>query len=163
MDCYRHEGLGYLENFIEPTLPVYAVVRNPYTHIFSFFFFSLKLEEYKLDTTRSLKENFESFVIQRIDTDVHFNQVRYITSNKGIHVKIFKFEDNNFVTFLNETHGLNLDPNYKSNENVHPLYLENKSNIVDFFSENLIQLVTSHRKREFEMFGYSTDINLLLK
>ena len=59
LPCYRHEGLLYLENFIDSRLPVYAVVRNPYTQIFSYFFHRLRYAEISLNNAITLKENFK--------------------------------------------------------------------------------------------------------
>jgi hypothetical protein len=157
MDCYRHEGLSYIENFINPMLPVYAVVRNPYTHVYSFFFHCLDRNEIKLDETLTLKENFTQFIKGRVN-DVHLRQYDYIHSNKGICVKIFKFEENNFVDFLNSTHNLNISKSVVYNKNKHPLYDKSKAGVLNLFSDETAALISSHRKKEFEMFGYSTSL-----
>ena len=160
MDCYRHECLSYIENFIKPELPVYAIVRNPYTHMYSYFFHCIDRKEIKVNV--DLKQSFEDFVKDNIH-NTHVRQYDYIHSNKGINVKIFKFEDSNFIDFLNKTYSMSLDKYEVLNENKHPLYNKSKQGIINMFSENTVKLIQVHRKKEFEMFGYSTlllDISL---
>jgi len=158
MNCDRHEGLAYLETFItKPDLPVYAIVRNPYTHLCSYFFHCLKHGKYVLDNVLTLKQNFENFAKTNVN-DTRLRQCDYIKSNNGINVKIFKFEESNFIDYLNQTHGLNLDKFTRSNENNHPLYNKSPKAIINLFSQLVVELVQKHRYREFEMFGYSTDI-----
>jgi len=157
MDCYRHEGLSYIENFINPSLPVYAVVRNPYTHVYSFFFHCLNRNEINLDETLTLKENFTAFIKQRVN-DVHLRQYDYIHSNKGISVKIFKFEESNFIDFLNSTHNLSISKSILYNENKHPLYDKSKESVLNLFSDETVGLIKLHRNLEFERFGYSTSL-----
>jgi hypothetical protein len=159
LPCYRHEGLLYLENFIDSKLPVYAVVRNPYSQIFSYFFHRLRYEEITLDNTISLKENFKNFVIKECNNN-HLRQCDYIKSNKGIQVNIIKFEDNNVIDILNAKFKLNFPNNKRVNDNEDQIYIESKKKIKDFFSDSkLVNLIKKERKSEFEVFGYSTDIN----
>jgi len=158
LPCYRHEGLLYLENFINSKLPVFAVVRNPFTQIFSYFFHRIKYKEFILDNNLSLKENFEQFVVKEINNN-HVRQSDYIKTNKNTIVNLIKFEDNNVIDILNSRFKLNI-PNKKINENVIPEYIEAKKNIKGFFTNpDIVKLIIEERKKEFELFGYSKDIN----
>ena len=39
LPCYRHEGLLFIEQYIYDTnLPIYTIVRNPFVHIYSYFY-----------------------------------------------------------------------------------------------------------------------------
>jgi hypothetical protein len=159
MNCYRHEGLLYLENFIDEKLPVFAVVRNPFTHIFSYFFHRVRWNEIKLDDTISLKENFEKFVIDSINND-HLRQCDYIKSNKKIEVHLIKFEDKNIAKILNNKFNIKLDENNIVNENDCPKYIESKKNIKSFFTNpKIIDLIIKERSNEFKTFKYSTNVN----
>jgi hypothetical protein len=159
MNCYRHEGLLYLENFIDEKLPVYAVVRNPFNHIFSYFFHKVRWNEIKLDDTISLKENFENFVIDNVNND-HLRQCDYIKSNKNIKVNLVKFEDKNIANILNNKFNVKLDENNIVNENDCPKYIESKKDIKSFFTNpKIIDLIIKERSNEFETFKYSTNVN----
>jgi hypothetical protein len=158
LPCYRHEGLLYLENFITKKLPVFAVVRNPFTQIFSYFFHRIKYKELILTNNLSLKENFEQFVIKEINNS-HIRQCDYIKTKKNIYVNIIKFEDNNIIDILNTNFNLNFSNN-KLNENEITEYIEAKKNIKDFFTNpDIVKLITEERKKEFELFGYSKNVN----
>jgi hypothetical protein len=157
MDCYRHEGIRYIENFIRHDLPVYAVVRNPYTQIYSYFFHCVDRNGFKLDDNLTLKENFTVFVKLNIN-DTHVRQYDYIRSSKCTNVKIFKYEENNFVDYLNQKYNLSIDKSIKLNENKNPMYDKSKETIISFFSQELVELIQKHRVNEFEMFGYSKEI-----
>ena len=87
--CNRHEGLLYLENFIiNDKLPVYAVVRNPFYHIHSYFFHRLKHKEISLWNCKNIIQNFEMFVREEVN-NIHLQQCRYIKSNKTKHCMIW--------------------------------------------------------------------------
>ena len=163
MDCYRHEGLMYLENFIDSNLPVFTVVRNPYTQIFSYFFHRIYNKEIKLNNEITIKENFKNFVFKEID-NIHIRQYDYINSQKNINVNIIKFEDNNIIEILNNKFNLNLDldSSIKFNVNIDKNYLESKNKIKDFYDDELVNLIKRKRKNEFEVFRYSLDINDIL-
>ena len=102
---YRHECLAYLENFFDSKLPVYAIVRNPFMHIHSYFFHRVRHNEITLNKDISLIKNFENFVRKDVN-NVHLRQYDYIKSNKGIKVNIHKFENNNLMDYLVKTHKL---------------------------------------------------------
>lgn len=158
MPCYRHEGLLYLENFIDNKLPVFAVVRNPFTQIFSYFFHRIKYKELILDNNLSLKENFENYVVKEINNN-HLRQCDYIRTKKRISVFLIKFEDKNIIEILNSKFNLNF-LNQKINNNDIPEYIEAKKNIKSFFENpDIVKLILTERKKEFELFGYSKDVN----
>jgi hypothetical protein len=156
IECYRHEGLLYIENFIKKEVPVYAIVRNPYSHIYSYFFHKINKNELILDNKLNVVQNFEIFVMNNVN-DVHLCQCSYIRSNKGIIVKTFKYEDKNFYDYLCNTYNL-INENKIVNENKLSIY--KKENIKNFFiNKDIVNLIIKNRKEEFEMFNYSTDIN----
>ena len=158
LPCYRHEGLLYLENFIDNKLPVFAVVRNPFTQIFSYFFHRIKYKELILDNNLSLKENFENFVVKEINNN-HLRQYDYIKTQKKINITFVKFEDKNIIDVLNNKFKLNFF-NKKINNNDISEYIEAKKNIKSFFTNpNIVNLILTERIKEFELFGYSKDIN----
>jgi len=158
LPCYRHEGLLYLENFIDSKLPVFTVVRNPFTQIFSYFFHKLKYKELFLDDSLSLKENFEKFVVREINNN-HVRQCDYIKTKKGISIFFVKFEDNNIIDVLNNKFNLNFS-NEKINNNEILEYIESKKKIKSFFTNpDIVKLIITERKKEFELFGYSKDVN----
>lgn len=159
INCYRHEGLLYLENFINVSLPVFAVVRNPFTHIFSYFFHRIKYNEIKIDNTISLKENFEQFVVNDVN-NIHLRQYDYVKSNKNINVHLVKFEDKNIIKILNTKFDIDLDENIIVNENNCPEYIESKKDIKSFFTNpKIVNLIIKERSNEFETFNYSTNVN----
>jgi hypothetical protein len=158
LPCYRHEGLLYLENFIENKLPVFAVVRNPFTQIFSYFFHRIKYKELILDNNLSLKENFEKFVVKEINNN-HLRQSDYIRTKKRTSVFLIKFEDKNIIDILNSKFNLNFS-NEKINNNDISEYIEAKKNIKSFFENpDIVKLILTERKKEFELFGYSKNVN----
>ena len=159
MPCYRHEGLLYLENYIDSQLPVYAVVRNPYTQIFSLFFHKIRYKDITIDNSITLKEQFNNFVIKEVNNN-HLRQYDYIKSNKNVKVNIIKFEDNNIIDVLNAKFNLNLPNNKRHNDNEDQIYIESRPHIKEFFSDfEIVNLIKRERKIEFTLFGYSTDIN----
>jgi hypothetical protein len=158
LPCYRHEGLLYLENFITNKLPVFAVVRNPFTQIFSYFFHRIKYKELILDDKLSLKENFENFVVKEINNN-HVRQCDYIKTNKKISVFLIKFEDKNIIDVLNSRFNLNFS-NVKINNNEISEYIESKKNIKSFFTNpDIVNLIVKERRKEFELLEYSKDVN----
>lgn len=159
LDCYRHEGLLYLENVIDITLPIYTIVRNPYQHILSYFFHQLLHKEYTLNENIDIIENFENFVKLNVN-NIHLQQIRYLKSNKDIKVKIFKFENHNLNQYIIDNHGinLNLDKTHYNRNVLRDKY--DHINIKKFFrNDDIINLVKKERSEEFTNFGYSDNIN----
>ena len=157
--CHNHEGLLYLENFIKNDLDIYTIVRNPFTHFLSVFFHRLRWKEIPYEQSKTVKENFELFVSKNID-DIYTNQCKFIKSNKNNKVHIFKFEDQNHIKYLNNKYDLNLKETYHINKNFNKHYIKNKETLLDFYSnKDIVNLIITKRKLEFETFNYSTDIN----
>ena len=74
LPCYRHEGLLFIEQYIYDTnLPIYAIVRNPFVHIHSWFFHRIRHNEIKIDPSISIITNFENFC-KRDCNNVHLQQ-----------------------------------------------------------------------------------------
>lgn len=155
LPCFRHEGLDFLENFFDPSLPVYCTVRNPFTHIVSFFFHNCALEHFDIDRSKPIVEEFERFVRLEIN-NVNLRQIDFIKSTKGIRVNILKFEEDNPFQVLNNKFGLNLE---EQTLNVGD-YTKDSENIRNFYSNpEIYRLVITHRLLEFLTFGYSLDLN----
>ena len=165
LPCYRHEGLLYIEQFItNPKLPIYAIVRNPFTHIYSYFFHRLQHEEIKLNPNFDIIKNFEEFCKSNIN-NIHLRQCDYIKSNKNFKVKFFKFEDMNSTNSINDyiikTHNIDLElKKTHYNKNTLNEYNKNSDKIKSFFkNKNIVDLIIEKRKEEFKQFNYSTNIN----
>lgn len=159
LPCYRHEGLLYIEQFInDNNLPVYAIVRNPFEHMHSYFYHVLRHKHYRLDKNLSIVENFEIFCKKRID-NVHIRQIDYLNSNKNLNIKFFKFGENKIINdFFLEKHNidLKLENTYINNN---PLKLKSP-NIKSFFkNQKIVDLIIKKRFNEFESFNFSKNID----
>ena len=67
--------------------------------------------------------------------------------------------DKNIIEILNSKFNLNF-LNQKINNNDIPEYIEAKKNIKSFFENpDIVKLILTERKKEFELFGYSKDVN----
>ena len=153
--CYTHEGIVY----ISKTIPnfykrdIYCVVRNPFQQVLSWYMHCYRnLPKRPMSFNAWLKEGSGL-------NNVHTRQADYVLINNKIppNLKIFKFEDGlqPIINFLNNKYNLNLNVLH-SNSN--PRYISN--NWKNHYSnpEN-IKLVLESKKREFELFGYSTKIH----
>ena len=157
MECCKHEGLLYLEQFINKDLPVYANCRNPFTHMFSYFFHKIHFERMDVDEN-NLKLEFEKFVRKRINNK-HLRQYDYIRSNKNTKVTLVKLEKNDLIPTLNQRFNLKLSDGH-DNRNKNKLYKLHKPNIKDFFTnKEIVNLIITAREKEFTNFKYSTNIS----
>lgn len=160
LPCYRHEGLLFIEQYIyDKNLPIYAIVRNPFCHIHSYFFHTILHNEIKIDKSISIVTNFENFCKRKYN-NLHLRQCDYIKSNKNLKVKFFKFEEG--VDKLNDhilkTHNINLNLT-KTQYNKNPIK-EKEIDIKSFFkNKEIVDLIIKTRHKEFELFNYSTNIN----
>lgn len=158
LSCYRHEGLEYLETIINIRVPVYAIVRNPYRQIHSWFFFKLKEGCLKMNNNLDIVQNFEIFVKEQIN-NIHLNQCKYIKSNKNAQVKIFKYEENKFNDYLIKNHNIDLKLN-ETHYNTNELKYLCTTPIKEFFrNKDILNLIKNSKKEEFQKFQYSDDIN----
>lgn len=160
LPCYRHEGLLFIEQYIYDTnLPIYAIVRNPFVHIHSYFFHRIRHNEIKIDPSISIITNFENFC-KRDCNNIHLQQYNYIKSNKNLKVKFFKMEEgidkiNNYIL---KTHNIDLELN-KSHYNKNPIKDKNEDIKSFFTNKEIVDLIIKERYKEFEFFNYSTNIN----
>lgn len=160
LKCFRHEGLLYLEQFIPLELPVYAIVRNPFAHIHSYFFHKIHFGELTLDADRSLIDQFQDFVrkIPTLPDELHLRQVDYLKTTRGKSVTVFKFENGlqPIRDHILEKHGVDL-------KFLHGMLNKQKDRTIpikQFFSDpEIVDIVVSLRKAEFELFNYSTSID----
>lgn len=159
--CYRHEGLPYLEHFINKTLPVYAIVRNPFDHALSYYFHQVARKEFYKDT--DLIKGFRNFVSSNLN-NIHLNQCAYIKSNKGIKVKLFRYENKDLNRYIMRQHGINLQLNkFKYNQGSKSNTASKlKSNcgisIQQFYNKRIASMIVKARHNEFDTFKYSTSV-----
>lgn len=158
LPCYRHEGLLFIEQYINKIdLPIYTIVRNPFSHIHSYFSHQLRFNEITLDQNISIVANFEKFC--KIEyNNIHLRQCDYIKSNKNLKVEFFKLEEG--VDKLNDhilkTHNINLNLG-KTKYNKNPI---KRTDIKSFFTnKEIVDLIVKARHEEFKLFNYSTNIN----
>ena len=160
LPCYRHEGLLFIEQYIfDKNLPVYAIVRNPFCHIHSYFFHKINNNEIKIDTSISIVTNFENFCRKNYN-NLHLRQCDYIKSNKNLKIKFFKFEEgvNKINDYILKTHNINLNLG-ETHYNKNPKK-EKDIDIKSFFTDKeVVDLIINARHKEFELFNYSTNIN----
>ena len=158
LPCYRHEGLLYIEQFINDlNLPVYVVVRNPFEHIHSYFYHTLRYKEFNLNNNISIVENFEIFCKNNIN-NVHLRQADYLISNKNLNVKFFKFGENKVINdYILEKHNIDLKlENLHLNKN--PLKNDSLDIKTFFTNKKIVDLIIEKRFIEFELFGFSKNI-----
>lgn len=161
LPCYRHEGLLFIEEYInDKNLPIYTLVRNPFSHIHSFFFFLLKNNKVEIDQSVSIVTNFENWCKINYN-NLHLRQYEYIKSNKNFKVKFFKLEEG--IDKLNDhilkTHNIDLNLE-KTHYNKNPKKEKSRIDIKSFFTnKEIVDLIIKTRHKEFELFNYSTDIN----
>ena len=160
LPCYRHEGLLYIEEFIgNYNLPIYTIVRNPFMHIYSYFFHKIRYNEIKLDPTISTIKNFESFCKKNVD-NIHLRQCDYIKSNKNLKVTFFKYEENKINAYILQRHNIDLQLS-----KTHYMYNKFKEgyNVYDFFkNQAIVDLIIETRHKEFALFNYSTKVTAII-
>ncbi len=161
--CYRHEGLPYIEHFISKFLPVYAIVRNPFDHIISYFFHEIARNNFAYNKNKNLINSFRNFVPNNLN-NVHLRQCDYIKSNRGIKVKTFKYENKDLNRYIMKYHGVNLQLNkFRYNQGSQ----SNKASklkkncgigIQQFYNKQIANMVVKARRKEFNSFNYSTSV-----
>ena len=160
--CFRHEGIRYIQHLYEnKNLPVYAIVRNPYRQVLSYFFHRINYGEIFVDKNNIIWEFRKWCRESELSKNIHLLQNKYLETNNSIvkqKINVFKFEDgvDFFIEYLNMHHDLNLDTNIHTNMNKVTEY----KNIpfLDFFDEATINIIKRDLKKQFEIFQYSTDI-----
>ena len=160
LPCYRHEGLLYIEQFIDNTnLPIYTIVRNPFLHIHSFFFHKLRGNNIKFDPSMSIIKNFEKFC-KREYNNVHLRQYDYLKSNKNLNVKFFKLEEgvSKINDYILKKHNIDLKlENTHHNKNPKK---DTNTDVKSFFrNKDIVDLIIEKRYKEFKFFNYSININ----
>ena len=161
--CFRHEGIRYIQHLYQnKNLPVYAIVRNPYRQVLSYFFHRINYGELFVDKNNIICEFRKWCRESELSKNIHLLQNKYLETNNQIvkeKINVFKFEDgiDFFIEYLNTHHDLNLNTNIHTNVNKVTEY----KNIpfLDFFDEATINIIKRDLKKQFEIFQYSTDIN----
>jgi hypothetical protein len=160
--CFRHEGIRYIQHLYQnKNLPVYAIVRNPYRQVLSYFFHRINYGEIFVDKNNIIWEFRKWCRESELSKNIHLLQNKYLETNNLVvkeKIKVFKFEDgiDFFIEYLNTHHELNLDTNIHTNVNKVTEY----KNIpfLEFFDEATINIIKRELKKQFELFQYSTDI-----
>ena len=160
--CFRHEGIRYIQHLYQnKNLPVYAIVRNPYRQVLSYFFHRINYGEIFVDKNNIIREFRKWCRESELSKNIHLLQNKYLETNNLVvkeKIKVFKFEDgiDFFIEYLNTHHDLNLDTNIHTNVNKVTEY----KNIpfLEFFDEATINIIKRELKKQFELFQYSTDI-----
>jgi hypothetical protein len=132
----------------------FTIVRNPYNRLYSLWHF-LKYGDTEKDniplSTGSfyLPEDFKKFIEYYCegDYDCHYifqSQLFFIKGEELSNIKILKYEDRNLINqFLNESK-IEIKPN-----NV------KQKNYMDFYTEEMKEMVYNKLKEEFTTFNYS--------
>jgi hypothetical protein len=160
--CFRHEGIRYIQHLSEnKNLPVYAIVRNPYRQVLSYFFHRINYGEIFVDKNNIILEFRKWCKESELSKNIHLLQDKYLETNIQIvkdNIKVFKFEDgiDFFIEYLNKNHNLSLNPNIHTNVNKVSEY-KNVS-FLDFFDEATVNIIKRDLKKQFELFQYSMDI-----
>lgn len=160
--CFRHEGIRYIQHLYQnKNLPVYAIVRNPYRQVLSYFFHRINYGEIFVDKNKIILEFRKWCRESELSRNIHLLQNKYLETNNSVvkeKIKVFKFEDgiDFFIDYLNTHHDLNLNTNIHTNVNKVTEY----KNIpfLDFFDEATINIIKRDLKNQFESFQYSMDI-----
>ena len=152
--CYTHEGIVYISNTIPHFYKrdIYCIVRNPFQQVLSWYMYCNR-------NNVNITESFNKWLKRGVGlNDVHTRQADYVLINNKIppNLKIFKFEDGleSIIKFLNDKYNLNLNTlHINSNPTYNPKYWKNY-----YSNRENIKLVLESKKREFELFGYSSKI-----
>lgn len=161
--CFRHEGIRYIQHLYEnKNLPVYAIVRNPYRQVLSYFFHRINYGEIFVDKNNIILEFRKWCKESKLSKNIHLLQDKYLETNIQIvkeNIKVFKFEDgiDFFIEYLNKNHNLSLNTNIHTNVNKVSEY--KNVPFLDFFDEATIKIIKRDLKKQFELFQYSMDIN----
>ena len=148
-----------LKNIYNNNLPIYTIVRNPFTHIHSYFFHKIKFGEIKVNSDIDIVSNFEEFCRKEYN-NVHLQQYNYVRSNKKLKPKIFKFEEgidkvNNYILKKHNI-DLKLCKSHYNKNTIKPRDIDIK---LFFRNKEIVDLITSVRRKEFDEFNYSKNID----
>lgn len=160
--CFRHEGIRYMQHlYANKNLPVYAIVRNPYRQVLSYFFHRINYGEIFVDKNKIVFEFRKWCRESELSKNIHLLQNKYLETNNPVvkeKIKIFKFEDgiDFFIEYLNKNHNLSL--NTKIHTNVNKVSEYKNVPFLDFFDEATINIIKRDLKKQFELLQYSMDI-----
>jgi len=160
--CFRHEGIRYIQHLYEnKNLPVYAIVRNPYRQVLSYFFHRINYGEIFVDKNKIVLEFRKWCKESELSKNIHLLQNKYLETNNPVvkeQIKVFKFEDgiDFFIKYLNKNHNLSLNTLFHTNVNKVSEY--KNVPFLDFFDEATIDIIKRDLKSQFESFQYSMDI-----
>ena len=162
--CYRHEGIVYLQAFLRNTnQPIYTVVRNPFSHVLSYFFHQLRHGEITHDPSRSIQQEFRDYCRRIIPTNVHVRQSAFLhTNDSAIRDRIyyFKMEDgiDNIVHYLNKHHDLTMETRHENKNSIQG-YDTSPQFLHDVYDKETEAWVRTHLATEFSMFHYSSHLH----
>lgn len=136
----------------------YAIVRNPFEQVVSWFAYLVRLTGHIKDPTKYYydPETIKRFVDKRvINYDIHTRQSHFVTIDNKIpgNLHIFKYEDGfaNMMRYMNETHGYRMT--YSFSNRTHQLKKE-RVLAFDYMRENIIK----HLEYEFDLLGYPKEL-----
>lgn len=158
---YRHEGLNIISQFIDPNIPIYCIVRNPYKQVFSYFFHKLNVKEEILNINLSIIENFRIWVSNfSFKNEPHVNQYLHLKLDKKISNKItiFKFEDgiDKVLTYLKNTYSL--DVNMNTHKNINEMKQNLQVVFKDYFDKKTKNKIYFELKECFVHFNYPYEL-----
>ena len=160
--CFRHEGIRYIQHLYEnKKLPVYAIVRNPYRQVLSYFFHRINYGEIFVDKNKIVFEFRKWCKESELSKNIHLLQNKYLETNNPVvkeQIKVFKFEDgiDFFIEYLNKNHNLSLNTKFHTNVNKVSEY--KNVPFLDFFDQATIDIIKRDLKSQFDSFQYSMDI-----
>ena len=166
--CYRHEGIAYIQQLYEnKNIPVYAMVRNPYRIVLSYFFHLINYKELYLDKNNIILEFREwckdciPHKYKLLELGNHLFQNKLLETDNPIvkeKIHVFKFENgvNYFIEYLNTYHDLSLNITSHTNKNEISEYKDIP--FLDFFDQFTINLIKSEFKLQFDLYRYSYNI-----
>lgn len=160
LPCYHHEGINMIVQFEKNiNVPIFAIVRNPFHQVFSYFFHKVKMKEIKLNDT-NVKEEFKKWVMT---TDLlrenHVNQLKHVECRISKQkVIILKFEHgiDKIIKYLNQRFGLSM--RCDTHININKVKEKYGTNIEDFFDKEISEKIKLELYENFIKFDYSLEL-----
>ena len=170
--CYGHEGLYFLENYIDINLPVYCIVRNPFNYIYTLFFhlidiyinknninFNKNFNKSPLIRNKSLKYLFEKMINK--------NNNKLDILNKNIMIKGFRYFVENYIdNIYSQSSYIKSNKNikvkyFKIEDNTFNNYILNKYNInlkLNQYNSNVNNIKKNYDIKDFFNDQYTIDL-----
>jgi hypothetical protein len=164
-----HDSLSTISKYIiNKDNPIYYIVRNPFTQIYSWFWHCVRYGFYntigisnKLSLSKIDIKDFENFIKKKLINDrfmVPFN--KYIDNTINKNLKVFRYEDgiNKTIDYFNKKYKLHFI-NININNNPIKSYKKDKKTILYYYqNKEIVDIVREYRKDDFIKYRYSFDI-----